>query len=144
MRYEEHVAYEPILARRVIAAFLDYALFFGIVFVYMIFFGSPNEEGALEVKGFRHIFALFAIWALYFPVIEGTFGFTAFKGLLDLRVVKERRKEFGVAVSFRRHLLDFIDFFFFGIVAILLVKVTDDHKRLGDRFAHSHVILDKD
>jgi len=144
MRYEEYVAYEPILARRVMAALLDYALFFGIVFAYLMVFGSPNEEGGLEVNGFRHMFALFVIWALYFPVIEGTFGFTAFKGLLDLRVVQERRKDFGVAVSFRRHLLDFIDFFLFGIVAILLVKTTDDHKRLGDRFAHSHVVLDKD
>ncbi len=144
MKYEEYVAYEPILSRRVVAAILDYALYFALVFGYIYFFGKPNDQGAMEVKGFGHIFMIFLLWVVYFPVVEGTFGYTAFKGILDLKVVQERRKDFGIAVSFKRHIVDFIDFFLFGTVAVILVKVSSDHKRLGDRIAHSHVVLDKE
>ncbi len=87
---------------------------------------------------------LFLIWVVYFPVVEGTFGYTAFKGILDLKVVQERRSDFGFAVSFKRHMVDFIDFFLFGVVAIIMVKVSSEHKRLGDRIAHSHVVMDKE
>ena len=143
MKYEEYVAYEPILARRATAAVLDYVLYIAMTFGYVLFFGTPNDQGAMEVNGFGHLFMLFVIWFIYFPLIEGVFGFTAFKGLLDLRVVQERREDFAVLVSFKRHIVDFIDFFFFGLIAIILVKVSSDHKRIGDRIAHSHVVFEK-
>ncbi len=143
MKYEEYVAYEPILARRVAAASLDYILFFAIVFAYIWLVGAPNETGQIEAKGFRHLFVIFLIWFIYFPVMESMFGYTAFKGLFDLRVVQERRKDFPLWVTFKRHILDFVDFFMFGLVAILLVKMTEEHKRLGDRFAHTHVVHEK-
>ena len=143
MRYEEYVAYEPILARRVAAASLDYILFFAMVFAYIWLVGTPNESRQVEAKGFRHFFAIFLIWFIYFPVMESMFGCTAFKGLLDLRVIQERRKDFPLWVTFKRHILDFVDFFMFGLVAIILVKVTEEHKRLGDRIAHTHVVHEK-
>jgi uncharacterized RDD family membrane protein YckC len=144
MNYEEYVAYEPVLSRRVVAAVLDYILYFTLVLGYIYFFGKRNDQGLMEVNGFRHVFMLFLIWVVYFPVVEGTFGYTAFKGILDLKVVQERRSDFGFAVSFKRHMVDFIDFFLFGVVAIIMVKVSSEHKRLGDRIAHSHVVMDKE
>jgi hypothetical protein len=32
----------------------------------------------------------------------------------------------------------------FGLVAIILVKTSEEHKRIGDRVARTRVILDKE
>jgi len=84
------------------------------------------------------------LWFIYFPVVEGIFGYTLFKGLFDLKVVPDRRRDSHFAVSLKRHLLDPVDFAFFGLVGIILVKSRDDHKRLGDMVAYSHVALDRE
>jgi uncharacterized RDD family membrane protein YckC len=143
MDYQEYVRYEPFLARRAWAAILDYLLYLGIFIGYVFFFGTPNAEGMLEAKGIQHVFGVVILWILYFPGMEGMFGFTLFKGLFDLKIAPERRKDARFVVAFKRHLLDPIDFFVFGIVAIILVKTREDHKRLGDMLAHSRVVLDK-
>lgn len=64
MEYHEYVAYEPILARRVAAAFLDYLLYFGLVLGYIYLFGRQNEENLMAVKGYGHMFMLFLIWCV--------------------------------------------------------------------------------
>jgi uncharacterized RDD family membrane protein YckC len=143
MDYQEYVKYEPFLARRAWAAIFDYLLYLGILYAYVIFFGTPNEQGMLEAKGIHHVLGVFILWVLFFPVMEGMFGFTLFKGLFDLKIAPERRKVPRFVVAFKRHLLHPIDFFLFGVVAIILVKTREDHKRLGDMLAHSRVVLDK-
>jgi uncharacterized RDD family membrane protein YckC len=144
MDYQEYLKYEPFLARRCWAAVLDYLLYFAIFFAYVYFVGEKTEQGTYEAKGFAHIFAVIVLWFIYFPVIEGILGYTIFKGLFDLKVIVERRQDYRFVVSIKRHILDPIDFCFFGIVAIILAKTRNDHKRLGDMFAHSRVVLDKE
>ena len=143
MDREEYLRYEPFLARRCWAATLDYLFYFGMFYIYVRFVGAENEQGIYEAKGFSHFIAIVLIWFIYFPVMEGIVGYTVFKGVFDLKVVQERRQDYRFMVAFKRHLLDPIDFFFFGIVAIILVKTRSDHKRLGDIVAHSKVVLDK-
>ena len=144
MEYEEYVRYEPQLARRAFAAMLDYGVYFLVFFAYVKFFGEPNENGQYEAKGIHHVLAVMLLWVLYFPCSEGAFGATPFKYLLDLKVKPERRKDYRFTAALKRHLLDPIDFFLFGIVAIVLVKTSSEQKRLGDMFAHTNVVLDKD
>ena len=144
MDYQEYVKYESLLARRVSTAVLDYLLYGGIFIGYVYFFGSQNEQGVIEAKGIQHLLGVMCLWLLYFPTMEGLFGFTLFKGIFDLKIVQDRRKHFRFAVAFKRHLLDPIDFFIFGIVAIILAKTRDDHKRLGDLLAHSRVVRDNE
>ena len=102
MDYQDYVKYEPFLARRACAATLDYLLYFAIFYGYVHFFGKENEQGMIEAKGIHHVLAVIFLWILYFPVIEGAFGFTLFKGLFDLKIVQERRKDFRIAVAFKR------------------------------------------
>lgn len=144
MDREEYLRYEPFLAKRAWAATLDYLFYFGMLYIYVRLVGEPNDQGGYEAKGFMHILAVMSLWFIYFPVIEGIFGFTLFKGVFDLKVYAEDRKDFQFVVSLKRHLLDPIDFAFFGVVAIILVKVRDDHKRLGDIFARSRIANDKE
>lgn len=152
MDYQEYldtyVAYDKILAKRCWAAILDYLFYFIILMLYGYFLGEVHEWGFKEEGGFAFnvdagFFATVFIWFLYFPVIESSLGYTLGKGLLDLKVVPEDKKEFPFIVSLKRHLLDPIDFAFFGIVAVLLVKYNKRHKRLGDYWAKSNVIVEE-
>jgi uncharacterized RDD family membrane protein YckC len=144
MDRQEYINYEPFLARRAWAAILDYNLFGGILYGYMIVFGTVEEGGRAVVHGAIHFLPITVLWVLYFPVMEGVFGFTLFKGVLDLKIMPDRSTDSRVLVALKRHLLDPIDFLLFGIVAIVLVKTRDDHKRLGDIIAHSIVVRDRD
>ena len=144
MDYEEYVRYEPLLARRASAAMLDYVLYFAMCFGYLHLAGEETSPGVYEANGPHHMLLLWLLWFLYFPVMEGVFGYTLCKGLFDLKLVPERKKDSRFAVAFKRHLLDCVDFAFFGAVGVILVKTRDDHKRLGDMVAYSKIVLDKE
>jgi uncharacterized RDD family membrane protein YckC len=151
MNYQEYldqyIAYDPILVRRCFAATLDYSIFFLIYVIYVYFFGNVDEwginDGKFSVKFDIGLFSFIFIWFLYFPVIESIYGYTLGKGLFDLKVIKENSNDSKFYVSFIRHLVDIIDFFLLGLVAILLVKYTKRHKRIGDLLADTIVVLDK-
>jgi len=119
---------DAILVKRALAAALDYVFYVAItaVFIYL---------------GVGWFLAVAGLWIIYFPGLEGILGYTLFKGLFDLKLVKENRKDARFFVAFQRHLLDPIDFAFFGSVALLVAKIRPDHKRLGDMFADTHIEL---
>ena len=121
---------EPVLVKRALAAFLDYALFMGIVSILFYF-------------GYVSFLFVLVFWFVYFVAIESILGYTLFKGLFDLRIVRDNRNDFPLMVALKRHLCDPLDFFLFGGVAILVSKLRPDHKRLGDLFAHSTVQMEK-
>jgi hypothetical protein len=120
----------PLLVKRAIAAFLDYVLYTAIVFILIYF-------------GYIGFFGVIGLWVLYFPGMEGMAGYTVFKGLFDLTLVKERRQDARFFVALKRHMLDPIDFASLGTVAVLMATLRDDHKRLGDLWAHSRIELEK-
>lgn len=137
----ERIDYTPHIVRRAIAALIDYGIYFGLFYTYVKLVGEPTEMGGYEAKGFHHMFLILTAWSIYFPVIESTLGYTLGKGLLDLKVVEEDGSRVLIFSSFQRHLLDIIDFSSGGLVAILCVKFSEKHQRLGDMWAHTHVIL---
>jgi uncharacterized RDD family membrane protein YckC len=145
MDYEEYISYNPILAKRAFAAIIDYVVFFILVYAYMVFFGKRQEDGTYYISFLSyHPFVLIAIWLAYFVAVESAIGYTLGKGAFDLKVIIERKEDDPIIASFKRHLLDPIDFFFtFGILAIVLASFTKGHKRLGDLFAHTRVIVQK-
>jgi uncharacterized RDD family membrane protein YckC len=121
---------DRVLVKRALAAFLDYALFSSVIF-------------ALIYLGYGSFFGTVALWLVYFPGLESVLGYTLFKGLFDLKLVRDNRREFPFMVALKRHLCDPVDFMFFGSVAILTVKLRTDNKRLGDMFAHSRIELEQ-
>lgn len=132
------------LIRRSCAAALDYVLFIAVLMIYsFVVHGVPEWNGNLigyiyqSLPGFLIIVAT---WFLYFPAVEGIFGFTAGKALFDLKVVREQRNAFPFAVSVKRHLMDPVDFFLFGLPAILTALSSKQRKRLGDIIADSQVV----
>jgi uncharacterized RDD family membrane protein YckC len=146
VEYQEYVeqteSIDKLLARRCYAAIVDYALFFAVFYIDLRLFGEYQPDGSLMVHGSGHLFAMLCVWMLFFPSMESKFGFTLGKGLFDLKVEYQDKKAFRFPSSLKRHLLDIIDFQFFGLIAILMVKFTHEHKRMGDRWGDTTVVKD--
>lgn len=144
MDYKEYVRYEWVIARRAYAAICDYICYLAICVVYTLIFGvAVNDEVIMLPSGFWFAFPI--IWCIWFPIVESFNGQTLFKRLFKLRVIFDghaNRDRF--AAEFLRRLADPIDFFFsLGIVAVLTVKLSPQHKRLGDMWGGTHVVWEK-
>lgn len=132
---------EPKLGKRTIAALIDYTIFFTFFFWYVMTFGSPNEEGGYSVHGVKSLGDL-AFWFAYLPLAETIFGKTLGKYIVGLAVFTKSGGPISLMQAIKRRLLDPFDFFFFGLVAIIAVKNTPDHQRLGDLWAKTIVLGD--
>ena len=134
---------DKLLAFRCYAAFLDYFVFFSLFYGYLYLFGEVRSNGQLEVHGIHHLFIIFILWVILFPYMESMFGYTLGKGLFDLKVVYEDKKEFPFLCSLKRHILDIVDFPFCGAIGIILIKFAPDHKRVGDCWGKTTVIFEE-
>lgn len=128
--------------KRIFAALIDYVIYFVMFGFYTFSFGEENESGGYTVEGMMTL-PLLLIWVIYFPVIEGLFGQTFGKKLLGIRVTTIRGKDIGIGTSMLRHLLDFIDFSFAGLVGVIVMKSSRNNQRVGDHIASTLVVEDK-
>jgi uncharacterized RDD family membrane protein YckC len=134
---------DKVLAKRCYAAFIDYLIFFTYFYAYAYYFGEVYGPLSFQINGFGNLFMILCIWFLIFPFMEGNFGYTLGKGLFDLKVVYEDKEEFHWLCSLKRHLLDVVDFPFFGLIGILMIRFGPDHKRVGDYWGKTTVALVK-
>ena len=131
------------LKKKIIATLLDYLLVLIPACMYVMFFGYDNDKGGKTVDGFIAL-PIPTLWILYFVVVEAIYGATLAHQALYLKVTTLDRKEIGLTQAFKRHLLDPIDIFFWGIPGIIAIKNTDKYQRLGDLWAKTIVIDLKD
>lgn len=136
------ITYKPNLSRRIFATLIDYGIYFGIFYCYLLYFGTETADGQ-TVTGFRAL-PLNIIWLLYFVVVEAASGATVGHTLLDLKVVTLNGRKIGFTQAFKRRLLDPVDILFWGIPAIVAIKNSDKCQRLGDMWATTVVINIKD
>lgn len=129
------------LIKRVLATLVDYGLFYLIIYTYLMFFGEPTPDGGQEVTGLLTL-PVIIFWFFYFVFQEGFYSSSATPGhqLFYLKVVQLNGREIDVKHSLKRHLLDPIDLFFFGIPAIIAIQSTERNQRLGDLWAGTTVI----
>ena len=111
-----------------------------MTYFYVFIFGSNNDEGVYSVSGIKAL-PVVLFWVLYFCVIESSLNATLGNYLVNLKPV-DLKTENNVTFkqSLLRHLVDPIDMFFFGIVAIIIIKNSDESQRLGDLLAKTKVI----
>lgn len=131
---------EPNLLKRTLSTIIDYGLYLGFFIWLIVTYGVPNDEGGYTLKNDIKGLWVIIVWFIYFPVIESLRGQTLGKLILGLQVVTKNGNRISFGQAFKRHLVDMIDFFFFGIVAFITVKNTPDHQRLGDLLAKTIVI----
>jgi len=134
---------KPNLRKRIIATLLDYALFGISAYLYIMLVGHDNNEGGKTVSGFW-VLPIPVAWFIYFVVIEVFYSATLAHQGLYLKVLTSGRKEIEWDQAFKRHLLDPIDILFYGIPAIIAIKNSDKHQRLGDMWAKTIVVDTKD
>ena len=128
-------------SKRVFATIIDYGVFFLIMWVYMMYFGEETNDG-YEVNGIM-TFPIFILWFFYFVLVEGFWQATIGHQLLNLKISQENYKEIGIGHSFKRRILDMIDFMFFGVPAFIAIRNNEKNQRIGDMYAKTIVINDE-
>jgi len=128
------------LVRRAVAAFVDYLLFGSLVLgaIAVQPWAKPDSTGKY---GCAVALPVALVWCLYFGYVEARFGRTLGKGLFDLSVARLDGRPLATADCLKRHVLDPIELNFFGIPAIIAVRVTPQHQRLGDMLAGTYVAV---
>ena len=135
--------YKTNLKKRIIATLLDYTVFLIPTYIYILYFGQDNDEGGKTVTGLMTL-PIPIVWTIYFVVIEACYGATLAHQGLNLKVLTIDRKQIEWTQALKRHLLDPIDVLFYGIPAIIAIKNSDKHQRLGDMWAKTIVVDTKD
>ncbi len=127
------------MKKRILATLLDYGLFLLGAIVYIYYFGEPDENGGMKVEGLKTL-PIIIVWFLYFVVIESINGATLGHQAMNLKTLTTNRKSTSFEHALKRHLLDPIDIFFYGIPAIISIKNSDKHQRIGDMWANTVVV----
>ncbi len=131
--------YKTNFKKRFFASLIDYALTFALTYIYIDNFGTVNEEGGKSVTGLMGL-PILIFWTLYFVIIETFYGGTLGHFAFNLKVLTINRREVDFIQSLKRHLVDPIDFFIWGLPAIIAIKNSEKHQRLGDMWANTVVI----
>ena len=144
---------QPLIGKRIIAGLVDYAIIYGFFFIFIFAFGEPNESGDYSVSGILSLVPIL-FWAIMTIGIEQLMGETLGNSLVDLKPISIKQNAnsnfkgsnikptFGQ--SFKRHLLDPIDMFLFGLIGILTIKNSEKNQRLGDMWAETIVVKTSD
>ena len=135
------LTYKTNLKKRFFASLFDYIIVIALTYLYIDFFGTTNEngEGGKTVRGLMTL-PLFSFWFIYFVVVEAYFGGTLFHLAFNLKVLTIDRKRIEFTQALKRHLVDPIDFFIWGLPAAIAIKNSDKHQRLGDMWAKTIVV----
>jgi len=131
--------YKSNLKKRFFATLLDYLLYFSAFSVYIMFFGHDDGNGGQKVNGLLAT-PIFLFWFVYFIVIEAFSGSTLGHRGFGLKVLTINRYDIGLTQALKRHLLDPIDIFIYGIPGIVAIKNSDKHQRIGDMWAKTIVV----
>ncbi len=131
--------FKPNIRKRIFATLIDYGIYLLAFFLYVMFVGHEDDEGGKTVTGLSAL-PLFIFWFIYFVIIEAIFGATLGHQGLNLKVLTINRRNISLAQALKRHLLDPIDFLFYGIPAIIAIKNSDKHQRIGDMWAQTFIV----
>lgn len=128
------------LLRRIIAGLIDYFIIFSLILFYILYFGEENSEGEYSVNGVKAV-PIFLFWFVYVCIVETTLHSTLGNYLLSLKPVDDKTEQnISLKQSVLRHIVDPIDMFCFGLVAIITITNSPESKRLGDLLAKTKVV----
>jgi len=131
---------EKFITRRIIAGLIDYTIILSVTYCYIYIFGEMNSDGEYSVNGIK-TFPIILFWLIYICGIELTLDSTLGNYIVKLKPVDlETESKITFKQSFLRHIVDPVDMFFFGIVAIITIKNSNESQRLGDLLAKTKVL----
>lgn len=141
---------KPNIGSRILAGFVDYLFIYIFFFIFLFIYGEPDSEGELAVSGLPALIPIL-FWGIMTVGLEQWFGATLGNSLVGLKPVSIRKstdnttfsgtdEKLTFGQSLKRHLLDPIDMFFFGLIGIITIKNTDKNQRLGDIWGNTIVV----
>ena len=130
--------YAPV-TDRALATFLDYGFIYSVTHLSLIFLGKKHSAGVYVLDGWP-VLMLFIVWWIYFPVVEGIFKATLGHWIFNMKVSRVNGNPVDIVAAIKRHLLDPLDLFFFGVPAIISISNTVHRQRLGDLWAGTVVL----
>ena len=132
---------EPNIGNRFAAGLVDYIIIYSVTFFLIYTLGEPNDEGGYSLNGLSGLIPI-AFWLIMTVGLEIGFGATLGNSLVGLKPIPKNgiNRKLTFSESFKRHLLDPIDMFFFGLVGIITIKNTDLNQRVGDLWAKTIVV----
>ena len=93
------------------------------------FYGTPKDEGGYSLNGLPAL-SVICFWIHMTIGIEQMLGATLGNYAMDLKPVSiDNLRSVTIGQSIKRHLLAFIDIWFFGLIAIILIKNTRYNQR---------------
>lgn len=106
-----------------LAGLFDYIFILSFFYVYIYAFGESNNQGWYSIIGIM-TFAPLIFWGIFTVGFKQWFGATTGNLLVGLRPVSINgiSKELTFGQSVKRHLMNAVDMFFFGIVGIIVIK----------------------
>ena len=153
LKSSNEIKTSPNIGDRIVAGIVDYIIIFGFFIFYVTTFGVENGEGEYSVNGLP-AFVPVLFWGIMTVGFEQWFGATLGNLLVGLKPISIQESadnlnfseinKLTFGQSLKRHLLDPIDMFFFGLIGIITIKNTDRNQRLGDIWANTIVIKTSD
>jgi uncharacterized RDD family membrane protein YckC len=146
---------------RIVAALIDglilgavYMVVFIVLFIITAILGgavsAANSDsatnaaaGVITIIGLLLWLVAAAVSIVYFPYMEATQGATFGKKAFGLRVVREDGSPIGWGEAIIRFVLRIVDSFFFYLVGLICILVTEKQQRVGDLVAKTIVIKTK-
>ncbi|MDT0555408.1 RDD family protein [Patiriisocius hiemis] len=127
--------------RRIIAGLIDYSIIYGFLLFFVFTYGQPNNDGGYSISGFPS-FAPICFWFLMTVGFESGLGGTIGNSLVGLKAIplNGNNRKLTFIESLKRHLLDPVDMFFFGLVGIVTINNTKNNQRVGDIWAKTIVV----
>ena len=142
MNLKDNILLAPI-NKRFIAGLIDYTFIFTLMTLYIEAFGKPNGEGGLSVSGIS-VLPINLAWFIITIGFEQMFNSTIGNGIMGIKPMHEDGiNKPNIIQSIKRHFLDLIDMFFFGLVGYLTMKNSPKRQRLGDQLAKTIVVQNK-
>jgi uncharacterized RDD family membrane protein YckC len=138
---ELEIKTESNIRNRFVAGLVDYIIIYGFTFFLSYTIGEPNNEGGTSLSGLPALIPII-FWLIMTVGLESGLGATIGNSLIGLKAIPKNgtNRKLTFSESFKRHLLDPIDMFFFGLVAIITIKNTEMNQRIGDLWAKTIVV----
>jgi len=129
------------IGSRILAGVIDYGIIYTFFFVIIFYFGEPDVEGTYHLNGFSALIPI-VFWFAMTVGLEVGMGGTIGNSIMGLKVIsiKENNRNVTFNQSLKRHLLDPIDMFFFGLVGAITIEYTERNQRVGDLWAKTIVV----
>ena len=117
---------------------------YALTLIFIFWLGEKNHDGEYILTGVMVIFPLFA-WLLITIVVESSIGRTIGNLIVGLKAIpiNNINSNLSIGQSFKRHLLDPLDMFFFGLPGIFTILNINKNQRIGDLWAQTIVVKTK-